>query len=366
MATDNSRPLLEFLKPDAVIYINGIPFEWNYFKIVNNNVSRADTLEAHLNLYGWDPPYLDKFFTAHEYKAEVLVRLGRDLPYHRIFWGYLDDLEEDPEEGNIIVTGRDFSALLLDAQTTIKFEGLTSSEIAVTLAKEHGLKYIVTPTYGDVGTVYQNQIVKLTSTQNEWTLLTFLADLDGFDLYIKDDTLYYVSRDKRGRPYYDIVWIDPKLRQQDNSPFSNVIDIKFFRTFTIAKDIRVHVKSFSITDNKVHSAIGEKHRSIGTASGRKQIYNILGPNQSQEETTQFAQQVARDISQHELRLEARLIADERLEKDSVIQVKGKSAIFDTIYYVDSITRTFTTGADGGYWLEVIAKNHPTANEYTTL
>src|ERR1700693_1214568 len=54
--------------------------------------------------------------------------------------GQVDSAEIDQVRKVLTLTGRDLSALFIDAKTTEKFQNQTSSQIAQTLATRHGLQ----------------------------------------------------------------------------------------------------------------------------------------------------------------------------------------------------------------------------------
>ena len=69
---------------------------------------------------------------------------------------------------------------------------------------------------------------------------------------------------------------------------------------------------------------------------------------------QYAQARYREIIAHEMRMRARLPADNLLQAKSVIKVQGTGTAFDQTYYPMSITRMMSM--DEGYTMLVDAKN----------
>ncbi|WP_369040613.1 hypothetical protein, partial [Stenotrophomonas maltophilia] len=144
----------------------------------------------------------------------------------------VDELSPDFPMGTLELNGRDNTALFIDTKTSEHFANQTASQIAETLAARHGLKAVVTPTTRMSGSFYHSDFVDTTQQQSEWDLLSYLANVEGFDLYVSGNTLYFTQRAASSDNHYLIQWTPPD--PQRDYARSNIIDLQFSRNLTIA------------------------------------------------------------------------------------------------------------------------------------
>jgi prophage tail gpP-like protein len=124
------------------------------------------------------------------------VQIGLDGAWLSLITGNVDTVSIDPIRGEVSTAGRDLAALFVDAQIEESFENQTSSEIATLLANRQGLNAAVTPTQTLVGRYYQNGRTRTALTQHarattQWDLLCWLAQLEGFDVWMAGQTLNF-------------------------------------------------------------------------------------------------------------------------------------------------------------------------------
>jgi hypothetical protein len=354
------------------------------------------------------------------------------------------------------VSGRDLTAAFIDAKTTIQYQNLTSSQIASQLAISHGMSFSGPTTTTVAGTFYAYDRVSMTDQRSEWDLLTWLAQQEGFQCYVKGTTLYFEPRSDAAstKPSFDrgaaqqeldqitAAWkseIDksnalvasakddaaaissianmltkeaiaeeqqaaqakldqakqieadanarygPRYEQlksqldggaqasggstayelrwqldENGHPTANVMDLRLSRSLTVAKGVTVVVRSWNAKQSKGFTAYYPskgKSTQAGKASpfGNTQIYSITRGGLDQDGATKLAQETHRDITQHEMKLRARLPADNDLTQTATVRLTGTGTNWDQDYFVESISRQMSL--DQGYVMDVHAKNH---------
>lgn len=123
--------------------------------------------------------------------------------------GNVDDVDIDPITGNLVATGRDFTALFINNKVTSQWPDAVASDVATKLAQENGLTPQVTTTTTQIGTKYNNQFAAMRHDLPEWDLLTWLAQQEGFDCYVKGTTLYFGPPQADNDPSPYIVALSP-------------------------------------------------------------------------------------------------------------------------------------------------------------
>ena len=357
--TSNSSSL-----PRAKLFINGVELIYLDIKISSVNAAISDTLTTSIPLYAYSFDYLDKFFNStDENIVEVQIDEIGNQQFKRVFYGILDDYRESLDGGRVFLSGRDFSAKLIDNKTTIKFVELSSSQVAETLAKANGLKSVVTETTNPIGIYYDNQHVDLLIQRSQWDILSALAQQEGFDLYVKDDTLYFVDKEKVSHPSYDINVIAPAVKYQV-AQVPNVITLDIARSFTLAKKIIVTVKSYNQLDDKTYIGVATREHITGKSSQAVQRYTIYPPNLTKEQATRLANATLQQITKREVVLDARVVGSTLLQKDTIVNLKGRSKTFDGKYYIDSLTHEMVFNT--GFTTSFTAKNHSTLSTKVLL
>ncbi|WP_439671404.1 phage late control D family protein [Cupriavidus necator] len=273
-----------------------------------------------------------------------------------LIYGQVDDVEYDPVATTVTLTGRDMTAAFIDTKTSVQYQNLTSSQIATKLAEAHGLTASGPATKTPAGTFYAYDHVSMTDERSEWDLLTYLAENEGFLCYIRGTTLHFEPRPtEQGDPYV-IRW----AVDENGLPSANVQDLNLSRSMTVAKGVTVVARSYNTKQKQGFTAYYPskgKTTQPGQASpsSNRQVYTIRRGGLTQEAVTQLAQKTHREITQHEMKLWARLPADNILTQTAMVRLEGTGTKFDQDYYVDSITRSMSV--DHGYSMTVSAKNH---------
>lgn len=354
-------------QPRGMVRINGVPVAgWLDFEVESNAFREADTFRVTFALSAMAKPYDAAWFTS---QTTITLELLAGFPANpasygaselaSLIIGNVDQVSFDPAQRTLELSGRDLTALLIDAKTAEKWQNQTASQVATTLATRHGLTPVVTATTGTVGAFYQIDHVSTTSAQTEWDFLVWIAQQTQFVVYVKGNELHFEpAPDPTKAQAYDIAWTEA---DSTHSFQSNTKQLSFSRTLTVGKTISVTVRSWNSKQGKGFSASYPKSKVHGGAPGSKgqplQQYSYTIPNLTQDQAVKRAQSIYNDLIKHEMRMSASLPADNLLSITNVLKVLGTGTAFDQTYYPESITRTMAFHA--GYEMRIQARNHST-------
>lgn len=311
-----------------------VPVDLNYI---------LDTNPIQAQVYGGFPPNPDQYGTT-DLQQQIL--------------GNVDSINFDPTGRYVELSGRDYTSLLIDSKTFDRWTNQTASQIAATLAKRHGLTPQVTPTQGLVGKIYEIDKIHDRHGSTEWELLTWLAGVYDYVVYVQGMTLYFGPKpDPKSATPYLIKWEKP----DQNVAFSrsNAVDLSFSRTLTVGKGVIVQVHSFNHKQKAGFTVTYPQGKAKGIAPGTAkapaQVYSYIIANLSQQDAQERAAKIYNDIIRHELKMRGDLPGDNILVPNVMVQVTGTETSFDTLYYVESVSRRMSF--DGGYRMGVRGKNH---------
>ena len=359
------RCIVKLGAADSTVVMPG----WVNVEVVNNNMTSADTFHVTFAA-SMLPDAFDANWFSEQADMYVSVYMGfpadpdnyssSDLT--QFIYGQVDAIEYDPVERMIDVSGRDLTRVFIDTKSTEKYVNLTSSQIATQLATAHGLIPQVTQTTTKALKYYDIDHVVMTDERSDWELLMYLAQVEGFIVYVRNKTLYFGPNPvETAAPYayapYVIQW--QPASDASGADTANVQTLNFQRALTIGRGVQVVIRSWNSKQAKGFTATfpsAAKRIQVGksTPFGQSQVYARTIPNLTQAQADQRAQSLYNSIVQHEMRLTAELPGDVLLDTTSVIQVTGTGTAYDQIYYPDSISRRF--GWDGGFSMHVSAKN----------
>ncbi|MBN9559422.1 MAG: hypothetical protein J0H14_01675 [Alphaproteobacteria bacterium] len=295
--------------------------------------------------------------------ADILldVRMSLDgIGFTSVVQGAVDHVDLDPVQGVIHAEGRDLTAALIETRTQETFANRTSSEIAQLFAGRHNLSSQVTETRTPVGRYYQDEHDRITLGQfsratTEWDLLVFLAQQEGFDVFVSGTTLHFQPP----------AGADVALTLSPDA----VLDLRLERSLTLARDIEVTVKSWN---SRQQSAFTQTARSRGRGQGAglgggragpPQRYVIVRPNLTSDQALQLAQQKLAELTRHERVISATMPGELTLTPRSLITLQNTGTEFDQTYYVDTIERHLHM--EGGFTQHLRCKNMYPGTQATT-
>ncbi|WP_337022557.1 MULTISPECIES: type IV secretion protein Rhs [unclassified Pantoea] len=295
--------------------------------------------------------------------STITTRKGTDEK--RLITGNIDSWQYDPARFAITVEGRDFTAKLIDAKTTGEsFRNLTASQIAATLARRHGLRPVITETKARVGEFYQIDTAHLTGEQTEWDLITTLAAMENFSVYVNGDDLHFEPvKEDAGADNYVIRWQTPDAQASPQCNTSD--DLSFSRALTIARGVTVEVLSWNARLKNKQFIATYPQPTNGTAPGHAtantQIYRVIRNGLTPEAARALAQSIYRQVIQHEMTFTCSTAGDNLLMPGTRVRIEGTQSPFDQLYHCDRVRRTLSW--DTGYTMHISGKNHSPALEF---
>ena len=277
--------------------------------------------------------------------------------------GNSDDIEMDFSAQTITITGRDLTSKLIDTKRAESFitEPLQPSNVVQQIAASVGLQTSIVPTSLSVGAY--TQIVKsiVESNATLWDIVCKLAQIVDYVAYVQGNTLYFQPKEQMAANPYVFTW--NAATSTYNSPTFNGTTLKFGRNGQAARDIKVTVMSISTKGKHVITATAQKTRvksktavKGSTDSGESAInYSIFSKYaRTQDEAQATANAKLKELSLHEMRMEAEAPADTELNSRRLITVNGTNTKYDQSYYPSSIVKSFSV--DDGYRMTINANN----------
>lgn len=356
----------EVRHPRAIVQINGIPTPFISLEWTSPTYYEADTFELMLAVNAFPAKMNTDFWMLNQaFLVNVYIGFPKDWDNYTtadldlMLTAQVDDLEITQEQGTYFLTGRSLTAKFIDNKTTEKFPNQTSSQIAEILAKRRGLQAVVTPTKTPVGVYYNLDHVHLTDQTTEWDLLTYLAQKEDYLVYVEGTTLYFIPKPKPTDDPYLLQYVKPT--DDSASPALNGMSLRLHKSLTLARNVIVEVRSwnakqkkgFTVTTKAVPNKktfISSKAQPIGDAEKYSYVFGGLSRQQALEK----AQEILRQITQHQRNIEADLPADNKIKKNSIIKLQGSTLDFDQIYYPSRVTRHLSMTE--GYRMTIEAKN----------
>lgn len=338
---------------------NGVILEnWLGWEVENNTFYAADTFRLDLSVA--DLPAARDFSwwsSAKRVDVEIYAGYPADPDHYSIadldllIYGRADDIVTSLSRQKVEVSGRDLTSEFLDNKTTEAWQNLTASAIAEKLAARRGLTPVVTKTKAKAGTYYQIDHVHINNQRTEWDLLCYLAHQEQYIVYVQGKSLFFRPQPDASQDPYVIEYQPPT--EENAIPSANCMDLSFARNLTLAKDVIVHVRSWNSKSKRAFTKTAKAKRK--DSDGEAQVYSYTIPGKTPEEALQLAQAKLREITAHEVNLDATMPADNVLNGTDIIQVRGTNSAFDQTYYPDRITRSMRF--EQGYIMTIHAKNH---------
>ncbi len=300
--------------------------------------------------------------TTIKVELSVLIKTDSGTDEKKLITGNIDNWDFDPARFEITADGRDFTALMIDAKSAGEsFKNYTSSQIATIIAQRHGLTPVVTATQGRFGEFYQIDSAHLTGEQTEWDLLTTLAGIENYVVYVEGSTLYFKPvPDQAKADNYVIRWQPPGALMYPQCNMSE--DLQFSRALTISKGVTVEVLSWnSKRKNKQFVASYPKAAKTvtpGNSTAKTQVYRIIRNGLTPEAANALAQSIYKNIVQHEMKFSGSTAGDNLLTPNNLVRIEGTQSPFDQLYYCDSVRRSLNW--DSGYTMSISGKNHSPA------
>ena len=315
--------------PSLTVVVNGMPLTGGISAhVTSTNDFSADRFSADIAL-GADPG-IDAGFWSEQTALQIEIQIAPDTfsPAVSLITGAADSIELDPIRQTVRVQGRDFAALLIDARTQETFSNQTSSEIAQMLASRHGLQCQATTTSTPVGRYYEDQHNAITlgtgsRLTTEWDLLVTLAKIEGFDVFVQGQTLFF-------QPPSAYATNPLVLTPSDTER------LQLSRALTLAGALTVTVKSW---DSSQQTACVQSVSSDG--EGTAQEYVLIRPNLTADQALALARNTLAEIVAHQWTLMAHMPGDVTTAARDGLQLSGTQTDFDQAYTIIEIERTLS-------------------------
>ena len=332
-----SRSTATARKPQVRAIVNGVIVE-----------AVTDAKVTSTNIFGPDSfSILAPLDTAHGYSAgfwssvdrldvDIQVRTGTDESFAGLIQGGVDTVAIDLAAGEVRLTGRDYSADLLEIRTEEVFSNQTASEIVSFLAGRHGLSPVVIPTQRLVGRFYQtdHDTVALDSfsfAANDWDLIVALARQERYDVFVSGRQLFFQPDEPTGAA--------PMLLA-----VKDLLSFHAERILPLGRPLEVVVRSWQ---SRLHQAVTYRASSDAAVSdyattqgrtGRPRRYVFVRPNLTDDDAHLLAQRQLDDIIGQERRIEFTMPGDVLLTPRQLVRLTGTNSAFDQDYRIDVIER----------------------------
>lgn len=340
---------------------------WLEWEVNNNNFASADTFRISFALGGLPAQFNANWWAAQQsITLEILAGFPKNPSsvnfeeLSSLIVGKVDGIEVNMASNTLEAHGRDLTSLLIDTKVTEKYQNQNSSDIAISLAKRHGLTPSVTPTGPKeyVGGFYEIDAVTHSYQQTEWDMLNRLARLERFVVYVSGTTLYFgplVSK----QPPYALNWVQPDANANGGYSMFNGMSLSLSRNLTVANGIVVEVLSRHIKTNKSYTATYPKQPNVCTpeqvGTPAPKLYSFNAPaTYYPDQVDKMAEAMYHELIRHEMNLSAELPADNVMAAGMQIQLTGTGLDFDQLYWADSVVRRMSMHE--GYIMHVSAKN----------
>lgn len=250
-------------------------------------------------------------------KQDVTIEVAQDGGgYVTLLVGQLDNVRVDLGRNEVVLAGRDLAARLIDAEIAETFVNQTASQVAQTLADRHGLMPNVAPTSVLVGQYYEldharSALAVHARSATEWSLLTQLAQTEGFALWVSGEVLNF-------GPWTQVtpILVTP----------GNFSALAF--DMVNALPVAVTVKSWNTRNKTVVS------QSQGNGAGTM----LVRPNLTAAEAGNLAAVQLTALGQHEVVMSATMPGDTILRPGMTLVMAGTDSVLDQSYAVMAVTR----------------------------
>ena len=254
-------------------------------------------------------------------RLDLQVGLGGD--WTSLVQGEADTVALDPIRGVMDLEGRDLSALLIDSRVDETFANQTSSEIAVLLAARHGLAAAADRTETLVGRYYQSEHDRTTMGQfsraiSEWDLLAYLAQREGFDLFLEGDALWFGAGGTEA-----IVEVG----------VADCLGLQMEHALGMQRAIEVTVRSW---DQRGGEAVVQTAR--GGGGGRAWRHSVVRPNLPPDEAQRLAERTLADLVRHERTVRMTMPGELSITPRRRVALVGAGPDWDRVYGVREVSR----------------------------
>lgn len=355
-------------RPRGLIKISGKPTIPLSMHVVSNSHFQCDTFSCTLAIYddkaGFDLAFWGGIPAAAQAELSIgFLKDGDDVgqapsQLQQLIFGQIDDVTVDLGQGTVSLSGRDFTALLIDNKVAKTYTDQTASQIVTDLVGQVGLTPQVTATKTPVGQYSKEQYSACKHDAPMWDWITALSEAEGFDAYVTGRTVYFGPPKADNSTPYSISFARDQMTGTQNL---SVEDLQLKKALSLAKDITVTVLSYDRGKKAPIKAVAKRQGAAKSAStsfrqgSTSQNYTIRRAGMTQQQALQLAQKMLADLSLHERTFTATLPEDDgTLTSRSKVNISGTDTDWDQGYFIDTVTREFSFGQ---FSTSITAKNH---------
>jgi prophage tail gpP-like protein len=283
----------------------------------------------------------DAFWSTLPVLIEIQMNVGAEQV--SLIVGHADSVELDPIRGEAHVHGRDLTGLFISAQIAETFENQTASDIATLLAGRHGLTANVAITSVLVGRYYQigrtrQALSQQSRATSEWDVLTWLADQEGYDMWVSGQTLNF-QPPQSGTP---VAALTP----------STCITLRVRQALDLAAGLTVKIQSWcSLTERTVSEMATT---TMGRSGGMMLTANK--PNISSNDALTMAQNALSILSLHETELIFEVPGELTMAPRTTLAFSQIGSGFDGVYEIAEVDRHISFAR--GFVQTVVARGMP--------
>ncbi|HVZ09323.1 MAG TPA: hypothetical protein VHC04_15510 [Rhodopila sp.] len=252
-----------------------------------------------------------------------------------LIYGNIDKITIDPVLGVFSVEGRDLSALLIDSYVQQDFVNQTAAEVVFLLAGRYGLLAEVTPTEGLVGRYFADGYARLglgdhSRFRSNWDLIVELAREQGFDVYVKDRTLYFGPALGSGSAPITLHLTD-------------TIRTQFEYNTTLSTTPLVQIQTWDSQQLSAYKGWGQGTSAEVTGlSADNTGYLFSQPNLTAAQADAKALMYSREISRLNTIARIEMPWNLNISPRGLISLIDTGTSFDGLYRVDCVERLFCT------------------------
>ncbi|CAB1062424.1 hypothetical protein D1BOALGB6SA_7201 [Olavius sp. associated proteobacterium Delta 1] len=232
----------------------------------------------------------------------------------------------------ITVSGFDFSHCMMQGRQSRSWDSKKDSQVAREIASEHNLK----------SDVQDSQVIhpRVEQTQeSNYHFLKRLADRNGFELYVFNDTLFFKEPSCNESAAVTLEWGKGL--------------ISFSPDVNLAKQIAaVEVRGWDMKSKKEIVGKAKKGDELGRDSGRRSgadvmasiykedtVLRIRQPVYSQQEADRQAKAILRKRSEIFVKGSGQSVGIPEIRADTNIELLGLGKVFSKTYYIEKATHT---------------------------
>jgi phage protein D len=336
------------VSPRAILQVGSKIIDWSSWECEHNGINEAGTIRVEV-------PAVFSDWAWWTQQTEILVDVYVGFPKDPQNYSVtdltllqtfrIDSIRLNAATLGITLSGRDLTGLLTDKKIDIKFQNQTASQIATYIAQQVGLTPNVQATTDLVGHFFTLDHVSLHRQQPMWSVLTYLAQHEGLQCFVLGRTLYFGTFGSAvsNQPY--LIQYDPPTTDRPY-PTSNATSLEFDHDLTLANDVSVRVRSYHGMKNAVYTSVATSTKTTkriekdADLAQSLQQYDFTFEGLTQSQCDAKAQQLLEQISQHEMKMEAKLPGDTIIYPWTPVVVQGTNTPFDTTYEAARIRRRF--------------------------